>query len=61
MGHIEQWTTVGTEGPEKYTCCRTRRREGDPEKVTLKRTVLRMTSEENDILETAFFVYERLK
>jgi len=34
---------------------------GDPEKVPLKRTVLRMTSEESDILVTAFFVYERLK
>jgi hypothetical protein len=27
----------------------------------LKRTVLRMTSEESDILEAAIFLYERLK
>jgi hypothetical protein len=52
---------VGTEGPEKDMCCKTQRRAGDPEKVTSKRTVLRMTSVESDILDTAFFVYERLK
>jgi hypothetical protein len=59
--HRTEWTTVGTEGPEKDTCCRTQRRAGDPEKVTLKKTVLRMTSEESDIRETDFFVYDRLK
>jgi hypothetical protein len=40
---------VGTVGPE------------DSEKVTLKRTVLRMTSEESEILERAFFVYAWLE
>lgn len=28
--HRTEWTTVGTEGPEKDTCCRTHRRAGDP-------------------------------
>jgi hypothetical protein len=62
MGYIEQnGPQLVTEGPENDTRCRTQRRAGDPEKVALKRTILRMTSEESDILETAFFVYERLK
>ena len=62
MGYIEQnGPQLVTEGSENDMCCRTQRRAGDPEKFTLKRTVLRMTSEESDILETAFFLYERLK
>jgi hypothetical protein len=51
---------VGTEGPE-MTRAAVHREEQETLKVTLKRTVLRMTSEESEIPETAFFVYERLK
>lgn len=51
---------MGTEGPE-MTCAAGHREEQKTLKVTLKRTVLRMTSEESNFLETAFFVYERLK